>query len=165
MHAVMFRMKRAYWRTVAMFRPLTERLRLTPARIDLLRAIDERYAAGCQAEIARVLGCSRVNVSRMVRRLRDLGIVELRRNERDRRRLDVSLTARGRFLIRRANWHVETTGIMQLAYESCFVGKHEPLTAFEAFLAVDDLHWNLHRVAYNFGDNATLHFDLGHPDD
>jgi DNA-binding MarR family transcriptional regulator len=165
MHAVTFRMKRAYWRTLATFRVLHERLRVTAARVDLMRAIHERYSSGCQAEIARVLGCSRVNVCRMVHRLIELGIASQQRNERDRRKVDVTLTARGRFLLRRAIWHLERTGIVQLAYESCFVTKHEPLTAFEAFLQIDDVHWCLHRIAWNFGDTSTLHFDLEHPDD
>ncbi len=106
MQAVMFRLKRAFHRSLAFVRPLIAEFGLTPARFDMMRAIYglfERQTDTLQSEVRRILGVTAATVSRMLKSLEALGFV-VRRRDRDKRERVVTLTEEGerRFLEARA---------------------------------------------------------------
>ena len=92
MHFLMFRTKRAHLSSLRAARPFCDDVELTPARFDFMRAAT-RYVEGTkQSEVTKLLGLSRTAVSKMVRRLIELGLVTRKRAPRDRRTFLVALT-------------------------------------------------------------------------
>lgn len=76
---------------------------LTPTQFTLLRCVDEDDSPGLSiSRLAEMLLCTRGNVTRLVRRLDDLGLVSTRGDERDQRLVLVSLTDEGTARLRRA---------------------------------------------------------------
>ena len=107
MHPVFFGLKRAHHLSVAVARNLTCHFGLTPARFDMLLALERARPSMRQRDLRRILGVSAPTVSRMLKALESLGLV-LRRKEpltirrADRRHRRVMLTDRGRARIRAA---------------------------------------------------------------
>jgi DNA-binding MarR family transcriptional regulator len=101
MHLVHRQLKRALQRHLAVARPIAKRFDLTPSRFELLCAIRERRRAR-QADISRALGVTPVTVSRMVRRLEELGLVTRAMAPNDRRAKLVELTPEGLARLTRA---------------------------------------------------------------
>jgi DNA-binding MarR family transcriptional regulator len=100
MDDMLFGAKRAYWATFSFSKKKLERFGITPARITLLRVI---YAAptrqASQSYVRHHLGVARSVVSRMMRALEGLGLLERDRHQDDRRTRICKLTARGRELV------------------------------------------------------------------
>lgn len=101
MDDVLFGAKRAYWATLRFSSRKLASFGITPARLDMLRVI---YATPMRSVSQRYvrhhLGVARSVVSRMLRALEELGLVE--RGERfahDRRTRVCRLTSRGRELV------------------------------------------------------------------
>jgi DNA-binding MarR family transcriptional regulator len=96
MHAILFSLKRAHHAALAHCRALTKRFQLTPARFDMLSAIEQHpLQALTQTALCRILGVTAPTVSRMVRSLEELGFLHRARSVTDRRQIYVSLTELG----------------------------------------------------------------------
>ena len=77
MHVLYFGLKRAFHATLKINRPLLDRHAITPARFDLLYVIHlERWGSLRQSKLRRVLGVARPTISRMVRSLETLGLLD-----------------------------------------------------------------------------------------
>jgi DNA-binding MarR family transcriptional regulator len=96
---------------------------LTAARYDLLYALMKRRSGIAQCKLQRKLGVSRATVSRMLGSLEKLGLVERRRDDVDRRRKYVTLTALGRARIVLAHKDLARSGWVQLAIDTALGGE------------------------------------------
>jgi DNA-binding MarR family transcriptional regulator len=165
-NAIFFGLKRAWHGTLRIGRTTLRTLGLTAARFDLLYALTyegrTRAPAMRQSALRRVLGVSRPTVSRMLRSLEELGLIERRRSEVDRRQLDVQLTSKGWFRIRFAYRIVARSGWAQLALD-CALGvdeKGEDRWHHEVHClhAMNDVDETLMKIRRTFGDAATLDY-------
>lgn len=96
MHAVFFGIKRAHLEVVhRVSRRILKGCGLTAARFDLMRVVCLRPGAR-QVSIAWLLGVSAATVSRMLRSLEEIGLVERESDQRDARCRVVRPTAAGR---------------------------------------------------------------------
>ena len=163
MNAIFFGCKRAFHSCLRLTRPWITRLGLTGARFDMLTAI-RRYPCGpFQRDLREMLGVSRATISRMLRSLEELGLIQRRRSDVDRRQLHVSLTAAGRNLLDRATAACIGTGIVQLAVDSALTSgqAHDESLCLTQMDAAESI---LGRIRDAFGDVARLHYPW-HPDD
>jgi DNA-binding MarR family transcriptional regulator len=121
MHTIPFGLKRTFHGFLRIMRPWFRRFSLTPARFDLLYAIQHR-GRDCmlQSEIRSLLGVHPSTVSRMIDSLVDLGFIIRQRDRLDGRERVVVLTGKGALLLRRA---IRETipRISQLVVDSAFV--------------------------------------------
>jgi DNA-binding MarR family transcriptional regulator len=103
-HAAFFGLKRAYWGSLRVTRKQLTAMGLTAARFDLLYllAAVPWELPHAQKEIIAKLGVTPPVVSRMLKALREKGLVSRARDRRNRREWLISLTTTGRLLIRRA---------------------------------------------------------------
>ena len=104
MHAAFFGLKRAYWGSLGTTRKKLTDMGLTAARFDLLYIL-RRPLWGFplpQRSLYRKLGCTPPVVSRMLKSLRELGLVTRSRCPTDARQRLIGLTDKGRLLIDRA---------------------------------------------------------------
>ena len=147
MHVLLFRIKRAHLSSLRAVMPFCEELELTPARFDYLRAAAEYVNGTRQSRITKVLGLSSVAVSKMTRRLMELGLVTRVRDHRDRRTFVISLTEEAERRMREAYARIHEEQPLQSLYERCF-GKRSPTTVS----AVHNLTWALRQTAWFIGD-------------
>jgi DNA-binding MarR family transcriptional regulator len=97
MHASFFGIKRVHLRVLAVTRPMIAESKLTPARFDMMRIVRLYGDEGIpQGTVQWLLGVSAPTVSRMLKSLEQLGLVERDRDARDGRCKKVYLTKRGR---------------------------------------------------------------------
>src|SRR5580693_3839905 len=103
MHAVFFGLKRAYYATLGLTRRTLRKMGLTAARMDMLYVIHKkgRYPTP-QGALWRTLGVCPSVVSRMLKRLEQMGYVERNVVTNDTRKRTVKLTTKGRARILRA---------------------------------------------------------------
>ena len=104
MHAAFFGLKRAYWGSLGTTRKKLTAMGLTAARFDLLYILRKALWGFplLQRSLHRKLGCTPPVISRMLKSLRELGLVTRSRCATDTRRCLVGLTVTGRLLIDRA---------------------------------------------------------------
>ena len=104
MHAAFFGLKRAYWGSLGTTRKKLTDMGLTAARFDLLYILRSSSWAFPlpQRSLYRKLGCTPPVVSRMLKSLRELGLVTRDRCATDARQRLIGLTEKGRLLINRA---------------------------------------------------------------
>src|SRR5690348_6461533 len=103
MHALTFAIKRAHFASLRLLRPITLPEDLTPARFDLLYQLHRtRYRSPYQYVLARSLGVSRATICKMVRGLRERGILEVLVDAKNGRRRRIKLTRYGRKRFARA---------------------------------------------------------------
>ena len=97
MNAVFFGCKRAFHGCLRIARQLLAGFDLTPARFDMLTAVGQDHNQGCtQRELRTRLGVSAATISRMLRSLEELGLVDGCRQKRgDRRTRWLQLTLEG----------------------------------------------------------------------
>jgi DNA-binding MarR family transcriptional regulator len=160
MHAILFGMKRAFQRSLAVTRGPFARIRLTPARFDMLYAIDR--GTTLQSDLRRQLGVTAPTVSRMLKSLEKLGILRRHRPEHDTRQRCIELTPEGKKDIRYARDLAIDSGAAQLVVDTLVAGSRWYRQS--AFLAVCSLESLIRQVRYNAGDTATLFYPW-HPDD
>ena len=165
MNAKFFRCKSAFHGCMLVARQALQGLNLTPARFDMLTAIGVDHSYGCtQRTLRGVLGVTAPTVSRMVRSLEDLGLVERKReNYGDRRQVRVTLTALGLKCMRKAQRFLLGTGAIQLAVDSALT-QGRPYDESACLVEMDLTEAILFRIRRAFGDVATLHYPW-HPDD
>ncbi len=135
---------------------------LTPARFDMLKVIDsEEYFY--QRQLRNVLGVSGATVSRMLRSLRLLGLVETFVDPDDARCKCIVLTERGREVLKIATDVVIGSGLGGLAAASVIDWTNMPPRK-TAVAGINELLRRLDCVRYGFGDRASLEYGRG-PDD
>ena len=147
MHFLMFRAKRTHLSSLRAARPFCEELEITPARFDFMRAATEYVKGTRQSRITKVLGLSSVAVSKMTRRLIELGLVTRERDHTDRRTFVISLTEEGERRMRNAYARISKEQPFQSLYERCF-GKRSPTTV----CALQNVDWALRRIGWFIGD-------------
>ncbi len=150
MHPMAFQLKRAHLRVVAFGQALLDEFGLTPARFDLLYIVHERTNhAPTQVELCRALGVTAATVSKMVKSLERLGIVE-RFKCYDKRLKYVALSERGLTLFREAMNHVFDRRL-EARFEAAF-GTPSPYMD----LVVTKLVSKVAQIARTFGDTSKL---------
>ena len=169
MNAITFGTKRAFHGFLRVTRKQLVELGLTAARFDLLSVLVQcRPGALClsgvrQSDIRRMLGVTAPVVTRMVRALVRLGLVERWREQfGDRRQVRVWLTKAGEKCIRKAR-KVMLPAVKRMVYRAICCGDHRSASArFFHMLKLEDYLNSLRR---RFRDKARLYYAWGHPDD
>jgi DNA-binding MarR family transcriptional regulator len=163
MNAIYFGCKRAFHGCLRVTRPWFKNLGLTAARFDMLTAIREHPYSALQSSLRRVLGVTAPTVSRMLRSLEKLGLIERTRCEVDRRQRQVTLTAAGLKSLRRATAAFIGSGATQLAVDCALAGEHF-YDESRCMVEMDNAESVLVRLRDAFRDFATLYYPW-HPDD
>lgn len=128
MHTVLFEMKHAHLTAVRFARGQAAEVGLTPARLDMLRAILEGRQPSIgmlQSTLWRRLCVSPAVVSRMVRALAELGFLERSRCYGDQRQVRVDLTERGEHALRTIYHRTTVEPFLELALKAAFARKPE----------------------------------------
>jgi DNA-binding MarR family transcriptional regulator len=155
MHPVFFGLKRAYYATLGLTRRTLRKMGLTAARMDMLYVIHKkgRYWTE-QRALWRTLGVCPSVVSRMLKRLEEMGYVERDFVTCDTRKRLVKLTTQGRARILRAIRQFIGWGYARLALESAL----EPdrwHSEWHAHVAVSRAEEFLRLIRVAFGDRAS----------
>jgi DNA-binding MarR family transcriptional regulator len=166
MHACFFALKRTYWGSLKTTRKRLAEMGLTAARFDLLYILLEERDPYPQRSIVRALGVTPPVVGRMLKSLRELGLVKRQRDSLDRRAWLVSLTSRGRFLIRDAIYEFIESREVERILERGFCPTLRPGVEREnqAFFAMATLEPILGNLKVGFRAGGTLYYPW-HPDD
>lgn len=122
MHTMFFEMKHAHLAALRFSRPDAALVGLTPARIDMLRAICEAGSGISQKVLRSSLCVSAATTSIMVRALETLGFVSRRPDRRDARTWWVRLTAVGTAALRWIYHATHGSGTWRLAF-TCIFGR------------------------------------------
>jgi DNA-binding MarR family transcriptional regulator len=165
MNAIAFGTKRAFHGFLRVTRRALASIGLTAARFDLMQPLlaqqGQRAYSLRQSDLRRKLGVTAGVVSRMLRALEVLGLVE-RQKGYDRRQREVTLTARGIECLRRAR-RLLIRGVQRIVLDAiCFSGRRDP---WQQFVHMETLESYLKELRRHFGDRATLYYPWGHPDD
>lgn len=122
MHTVLFEMKHAHLTAVRFSRAFVAEVGLTPARLDLLRALvaADPETGMLQSTLRRRLCVSAPVVSRMVRALEALGFVERTRCPRDRRQVWINLSPLGAHSLRTVYHRTTVEPFLELALQAAF---------------------------------------------
>jgi DNA-binding MarR family transcriptional regulator len=156
MHPVFFGLKRAYYATLGLTRQTLRKMGLTAARMDMLYVIHKRGRYPTQqGALWRTLGVCPSVVSRMLKRLEEMGYVERDVVTNDTRKRTVTLTTKGRARILRAIRQFIGWGYAQLALESALVPDRWH-SEWHAHVAVARAEEFLRLVRLAFGDRASF---------
>jgi DNA-binding MarR family transcriptional regulator len=156
-------MKRAYWGSRTFQARIAKRYGLTPSRFEMLLAIAQQPSRSVpQSWLPEILGCTRQVVSRMVRALEALGLVE-----RDHYRpvaptgltSPVYITDEGLGRIQALAAEMIETGSVELAVQSVACEEWTSKESQERDPAL--LTEGLRRVRKNFGDEGELDCNQG----
>lgn len=127
---ISFAFKRMHLSALRLYRdPITERIagNLTPARLDILRIVYEHEDVGAegvaQTRIQELLDLHPSVISRMLKRLRELGYVEIWDNPDDLRCNMVGLTERGQSALARYFGEMGVTMEVETLMDIAFFGK------------------------------------------
>ena len=155
MHPVFFGLKRAYYATLGLTRRTLRKMGLTAARVDMLYVIHKRgrYPTK-QGALWRTLGVCPSVVSRMLKRLEEMGYVERDFVTCDTRKRWVKLTTKGRARILRAIRQFIGWGYAELALRSA-LEPHRWHSEWHAHVAVSQLQEYLRLIRVAFGDRAS----------
>ncbi len=169
MNAIAFGTKRAFHGFLRITRKALADMGLTAARFDMMSAIlaDGRDAARhrgvTQSELRRRLGVTAPVVTRMVKALAALGLVErLRKDYEDRRQRWVRLTEAGEKCILQAQ-KLLLKPVRRLVFQVICFGRHRDRD--QRFVHTNALERYLNALRRDFGDRANLYYPWGHPDD
>jgi DNA-binding MarR family transcriptional regulator len=139
---------------------------LTAARFDMMFVLLERRWPTPQPTLRRILGVSAPVVGRMLKSLRELGLVDRKRDTIDRRRWVVWLTKPGRSRIRDAVREFQRSGLIDTLVEEGLCPHLPPgiPRENEAFLRMSTLETLLDAMREGFHAGGTLYYPW-HPDD
>ena len=166
MHVLYFGLKRAFQATLKVNRPLLDRHGITPARFDLLYRIhkegDDKVR---QSTLRKALGVARPTVSRMVRSLEKLGLLERETDWRDTRQKRLGLSVAGRKIVRRVLRKLVRGDVVGRWVRRAFAYPDAPPSKRSMDIGlIDKLNYTLDRFRGCFGDFATLEYPW-YPDD
>ena len=182
MHAISFRLKRAHLQAVAFARRAVAKIPgMTPARFDALYALrrveltseflgngghwdESPFGKGLhQTELTARLGLARSTVSKLLKRLEQLGWIKRVWEEADRRTKYVTLTREGLRRIWRAMRRVFRGRILLHSYEDLFNRIRD--RDRHVIDAINDANDLIDDIGRHFGDVSTLEYEFGeHPD-
>jgi DNA-binding MarR family transcriptional regulator len=168
MNAHFFATKRAHYGVLRVLRKPLRSFGITAARYDLMHVLygqrgeSARWHSFRQSEIRKKLGVCRSVVSRMLRSLEKLGLVERHRADVDTRQRQVTLTARGIECMRSAIQCLERASGRLLRIAICFGQHRDKGTAFDHMCKLESY---LGSMRSHYGDTATLYYPWGPPDD
>jgi DNA-binding MarR family transcriptional regulator len=155
MHQVFFGLKRAYYATIGLTRRTLRKMGLTAARMDMLYVIHKKGRCWTeQRALWRTLGVCPSVVSRMLKRLEEMGYVERDFVTCDTRKRLVKLTTQGRARILRAIRQFIGWGYAELALRSAL----EPQrwnSEWHAHVAISRAEEFLRLIRVGFGDRAS----------
>ncbi len=154
MHFLSFSLKRAHLRSLAMVRPWLKDSPITPARFDLLYALRTMNCRVAQSTLTRALGLAAPTVSRMLRRLEELGLIRRARVMLDRRMNLVEFTGAGLDEFERIFRQVLRPGHLTVAYATALNLGARVLGRLRR------LQEQLRKIAVGFGDFATLRYPM-----
>lgn len=129
---------------------------LTPARVDMLRAILRAGGGISQRELRRVLCVSAATVSIMVRAIEQLGFVSRSRNRNDARTFWIQLKATGEKALREIFYQTRVTGYWKLAF-GCLFDRKEGIPGRTWDLAMNRLKVDLRRFRQRIGRGSSVH--------
>jgi DNA-binding MarR family transcriptional regulator len=167
MNGHFFSTKRAHYAVLRILRRPLKLFGLTSARYDLLHVLlgdggqKSRGWTVRQSEICRQLGVCKSVVSRMLKSLEKLGLVERDGGSVDRRLKFVKLTERGMNCVRETRQCLERAARRLLCIAVC-IGIRRDRAAIFGHLCDSELY--LHRMRRQFGDTAA-HLYLWEPED
>jgi DNA-binding MarR family transcriptional regulator len=172
MHSVTFQIKRAHLRAVAFGKGVIERRvkNMTPARFDLMYAIRTYRVQGArpigttleQNTLCKRLGLHSSTVSKLIKRLVQLGWLENLGRGGDRRTNVIALTEKGIRSIVKAMRIVFRMRTHLLHFENLF----RKLDCSQHVLeAIDEFWCKTDAIARSFGDTSELQYDFGYPDE
>jgi DNA-binding MarR family transcriptional regulator len=161
MHVVFFGLKRAFHGALRVTRDALKILGLTPARFDMLYIVAKEGSSLLQRDLQRALGVAAATVSRMLRSLEELGLVEREVTEEDHRCRNVMLTKEGRRCVLKAARLLIHTGHIQLMVDSALSPDrwYDPAACRRVH---DEFNRTLHYLRDAYGDVATLHYPRAH---
>ena len=158
MHTLAFALKRGFQSWLRHARALVRAYGITPARYDMLFAIDDAPGGSLlQSALRPRLGVTAPTISKMLSSLEDLGLVRRAVLVRDRRERVVELTAKGKQCLVLAEYELVTSGAIDLAFDCALCG---PLACHPRLPALRGraLEEALCGIRYEFRDLATLRF-------
>ena len=157
MHSALFGLKRGYYGALRWARRVLAGFGLTPARFDLMFVVAEN-GWHLQSELRRILGVAGATVSRMLKSLEELGLVERERAVHDEREKVVFLSEKGREAVERAAMATMASGCAEVAMARAAFGeaRKEGWTFRRGMAAVMNLEEALVKVRRGFGDGAQL---------
>jgi DNA-binding MarR family transcriptional regulator len=158
MHTIPFGIKRTFHGFLRITRPWFRHFTLTPARFDLLYAIQrDGRDRKLQSEITRILGVTAPTVSRMIDSLVELRFLRREVDRIDRRERIVILTQEGSRILRRA---IRETipRLAQHVVDCAFVLAWSPHRPDVVPADLARLHRALSRAREQLRDTATLVF-------
>jgi DNA-binding MarR family transcriptional regulator len=168
-NAITFGTKRAFHGFLRATRKRLVEMGLTAARFDLLSVLvsccrgDLCTPGVRQSEVRRMLGVTAPVVTRMVRALEGLGLVQRWREQcGDRRQVRVGLTEAGERCILEAR-KVMLPAVKRMVYRAICFGGHRSADA--RFVHIATLEEYLNGLRRRFRDTAGLYYPWGHPDD
>ena len=166
----MFRLKRAFHRSLAHVRPLIGAFGLTPARFDMMKAIrDASFPDGFifQSWIRRALGVTAATVSRMLKSLEEIGFVVRKEYSCDKRERLVGLTEEGRRRFDAAVSELIVSGAMDLSFAGAVTSTPDwperEEQAAQALERIDSVREAFRDVADDYLYRVTPWFCPGHP--
>jgi len=169
MNAITFGAKRAFHGFLRMTKRPLLGMGLTAARFDMLSVLvkagrpDGRLSGVRQSDIRRILGVTAPVVTRMLRALEALGLVQRWRELLwDRRQIRVALTEAGERCILWAR-RVMLRAMRRVVYEAICFGQARNRDKRLQHMAM--LESYLGALRERFGDTARLYYAWGHPDD
>jgi len=156
MHDLTFRFKRAHLKAVAFGRLLLKKFELTPARFDVLYVVQRGGTSGVlQSDIWETLGLHKTTISKMCKRLEQLGLVYRCNAGKPRHEICVQLTSEGIKRIGLAMNFVFRTEGPRFAI-GAVMSRIEP--DVEGFIS--KLRRLTERAARNLGDTSTLLYPM-----
>jgi DNA-binding MarR family transcriptional regulator len=171
MNAHFFSAKRAFHSILRIMRKPLASFGLTAARYDMLYAIfggiprdgadPDDECPPLQSELTEKLGVHRSVVSRMLRSLEQIGLVERVTAFGDRRQREVRLTMVGIERLRNVARCLARASTRLLCIAICFGKGRDPVERFRHMCACEDY---LNGIGKHFGDTASLAYPW-HPDD
>ena len=167
MHQIFFLCKRSYWGIQNKLRwPLKDKFDITPARVDMLYAIEKsRYAVSEkeQRRLTKKLGVTRSVVSRMLRAMEALGWISREKAEYDRRMWLVSITELGQELLDRVMKRFVKSGrVAHWVYVGLLYEWWNRDLRFWRLIYFED---ELRGFRAMFNGGGTLYYPFGHPDE
>jgi DNA-binding MarR family transcriptional regulator len=166
MHVLYFGLKRTFQATLKVNRSLLDRHGITPARFDLLYCIHQTRARNVrQSSIRKALGVARPTVSRMVRSLEELGLLERGTDWIDGRQKRLGLSVAGKKIVRRVLRKLVRGDVVGRWVRWAFSYPNAPPSKrWTNISLIAELDGTLERFRKCFGDFATLAYPW-HPDD
>jgi DNA-binding MarR family transcriptional regulator len=126
MQVAAFDIKHGHLSSLRVTRLFTQPHGLTPARLDMLRAIWDCPSPVLQHDVQRGLNALKSVVSVMIRALEELGFITRERYEKDQRTFLIELTAKGKKALRAIFYEMITMGYLNLAIQGAFLSPENP---------------------------------------